>query len=180
MTPMSCRTRSAVAGLSSLFVSASLVVGCKKSPPPPGKVVAIESLCSEPDHARVRIAGYVRYERGLFSSCSTFGGHKTCNLVLYAAPEPPPDFDVMHPSQGPEPLHARLSVPVGDGPGQMTELPDKFSASDVVVHLPNEATAREGGHVTIDGTVSVMPGDPKAPAGPRASCFINVDWAAGA
>ena len=153
-----------------------LVSACSKSAPPPGKAVAIDQVCSEADGSRVRLTGHVRYRRGLLSFCSTIGGHKTCDLALYAGAEPPADFNVMRPSKGPEPVHARLSVPVGDQPGEMADLPEKFQASDVRVHLPGGATAAEGTRITIDGKLSVIPGDPKAPTAPK-SCFVNVDWA---
>jgi hypothetical protein len=153
------------------------LVGCQKKAPPPGKSVGLTALCSEADGSRVRLTGYVRYRRGMFSSCDTFSGHKTCELALYEAPDAPPDFDLMHPSKGPEPMSARLSVPVGDGPGEMKELPERFSAADVSMHLADQATASEGGHVTIDGKLSVVPGDPKTTTAP--SCFVNVEWAFG-
>jgi hypothetical protein len=151
-----------------------LVVGCARSAPPAGKAVTVEQVCGEPDGSRVRLTGYVRYRRGLMSFCSTNGGKKTCDLALYPTPEAPPDWSPMRPRTGPEPLHARLSVPVGSQPGEMAELPEKFSSSDVRVHLPNEATAPEGGHVTIDGKLSVIPSaDPAA----AKQCFVNVEWA---
>jgi len=95
----------------------------------------------------VRLSGYLRYRRELLSFCSTFGGHKTCDLQLYAAAAPPPDFDIMHPATGPEPISAKLSVPVGKQPGEMDELPEKFVATDIRLHLANDAVAPEGAHV---------------------------------
>lgn len=57
----------------------------------------------------------------------------------------------------------------------MADLPEKFQPSDVRLHLPGGATAAEGTRITIDGKLSVIPGDPKAPDDPK-SCFITVDW----
>lgn len=153
--------------------------GCSKSAPSAGKAVAIEQVCNEPDGGRVRLTGFVRYRRDMLSFCSSFGGHKTCDLALNASAEAPPDFDVLHPAKGPEPVSARLSVPVGDRPGEMDDLPDKFKASDIKLRLPNGALAGDGSKVTIDGVVSVIPSDPKAPAAPK-SCFVTLEWATGA
>ena len=151
-------------------------VACSKSAPPPGQVVAIDQVCKGADGSRVRLTGYLRYRRGLLSFCSNYGGHKTCDLALYQDAAKPPDYDIMHPAKGPEPVQAKLSVPVGKQPGEMDELPEKFTAADIKVHLPNDAVAAEGGHVTVDGKLSVVPGDPKNPSWPG-SCFVNVDWA---
>ncbi|HVY30259.1 MAG TPA: hypothetical protein VHB79_27065 [Polyangiaceae bacterium] len=150
--------------------------GCSKSQPPAGKAVAVDQVCNEADGSRVRLTGYLRYRRGLMSFCSTFGGHKTCDLELYRDSAKPPDYDIMHPATGPAPVTAKLSVPVGKRPGEMDDLPEKFSESDIKLHLPNDALAPEGGRVTIDGKLSVIPGDPKQPSAPK-SCFVNVEWA---
>src|SRR5689334_3277728 len=154
-----------------------LALGCSKSAPAPGKSVGIEQLCNEPDGSRVRVNGYVRYRRGLMSFCSTYGGHKTCDLQLNASGEAPPDFNIMKPQTGPEPISAKLSVPVGDNPGEMADLPEKFSASDIKLHLPGGVVAGDGGKVTVDGKLSVIPPDPSKPNAPKA-CFVNVEWAA--
>lgn len=163
-----------------LFVFGLLLAlsACSKSAPPPGKVVAVENLCNEVDASRVRITGYVRYRRGLLSFCSSYGGRKTCDLALYAGPEKPPDFNIMRPQKGPEPVQAKLSIPVGDAPGEMDELPKEFKESDVVVHLPNDAKAAEGSKVVIDGTLSVIPESPNPSGGtlPK-SCYVKVEWA---
>jgi len=151
-------------------------LSCSKSQPPAGKVVTAEQVCKETDGARVRMTGYFRYPRGMLSFCSNYGGHKTCDMALYAAPEPPPDFDVMHPQTGPEPVSTKLSVPVGGDTGEMGELPEKFSAADVKLHLPQSQTVGEGAKVTVDGKVAIVPsGGPTVPQ----SCYVNVDWAAG-
>jgi hypothetical protein len=150
-----------------------LVGACSKSAPPPGKLVALSDLCNEADKTRVRISGHLRYRRGLLSFCSSFGGKKTCDLALYADATKPADFNVMRPQKGPEPLHAKISVPVGDDPGTMNDLPKKFTDTDVVLHLPNNAQATEGTRVTIDGTVSIVPAGGSAPK----SCYVNVEWA---
>ena len=80
---------------------------------------------------------------------------------------------------GPEPLHIKVSVPVGDGPGEMDELPKEFKESDVVIHLPNGAKVGEGGKVAIDGTLSVIP-EMKNPSDggtlPK-TCYVKVEWA---
>jgi hypothetical protein len=151
---------------------------CSKSAPPPGKVVAIENLCNEADQSRVRVTGHLRYRRGLLSFCSSYGGKQTCDLALYAGPEKPPDFDIMRPQKGPEPLQARISVPVGDDPGEMDELPKQFTEADVVLHLPNGAKAGEGGKVVLDGMLSVIPESPNPSGGtlPK-SCYVKVEWA---
>ena len=159
--------------------TASFTGGCSKSAPAPGKVVALDQVCNEADGGRVRLTGYVRYRREMLNFCSTFGGHKTCDLQLNATADAPPDFDLLHPQKGPEPVSARLSVPVGDHPGEMEDLPEKFKTSDIKVHLPNNAVAGDGSKITIDGVVSVIPTDPKAPAAPK-SCFVTLEWAAGA
>jgi len=154
------------------------VGACSKSAPAPGKAVAIESLCNEADQSRVRITGHVRYRRGLLSFCSSYGGRQTCDLALYAGPEKPPDFDIMRPQKGPEPLQAKISVPVGDDPGEMDQLPKQFTEADVVLHLPNGAKAGEGSKVAIDGTLSVIPESPNPSGGmlPK-SCYVKVEWA---
>jgi hypothetical protein len=154
-----------------------MLLGCAKSPPPAGKAVAIENLCNEADGARVRMTGHLGYRRSLLSFCSSYGGKKTCDLALYASATPA-DFDVMRPRTKPEPVHARLSIPVGDAPGQMAELPEKFSRSDVVLYLQDKGKASDGSRVTIDGKLSVIPQSLNTPGGaaPK-SCFVNVDWA---
>jgi hypothetical protein len=155
----------------------AVTFGCSKSAPPPGKPVAIAAACNEPDKSRLRLTGYLRYRRGLMSFCSNYGGRKTCDLALYESAERPAPFNIMKPRTGPEPISARLSVPVGSSPGEMEDLPEKFSDADVKLHLPQDAVAAEGAHVVIDGVVSVIPGDPKAPAAPK-SCYVTVEWAA--
>jgi hypothetical protein len=151
---------------------------CSKSAPPPGKVVALENLCNEADATRVRVTGHIRYQRGLMSFCSSYGGKKTCDLTLYAGAEKPPDYNIMRPQKGPEALHVKVSVPVGDDPGEMNELPKEFTEADVVFHLPNDAKAGEGSKVVIDGTVSVLPETPNPSGGkiPK-SCYVKVEWA---
>jgi hypothetical protein len=152
----------------------SQTLGCSKAPPPPGKAVSVGAVCSEPDKSEVRLDGYLRYRRGLMSFCSNYGGHKSCDLELYEKAERPAAFDLMKPRTGPTPVTAKLSVPVGTSPGEMDDLPEKFKDSDIKLHLPGDAVAAEGGHVIIDGTVSVIPGEPNAPK----ACFVTVKWAA--
>ena len=156
-----------------------LALGCSKAAPPPGKAVSVSALCNEPDKSHVRLDGYVRYRRGLMSFCSNHGGHKTCDLELYERAERPPAFDIIKPSTGPAPLTAKLSVPVGGDPGEMDDLPGKFEDSDIKLHLPQGAVALEGARVLIDGTVTVIPNDPKTPNAAK-TCFAAVKWAAGA
>jgi hypothetical protein len=151
-------------------------LGCAKSAPPPGKVVKIADVCNEPDASRVRLEGFLRYRRGLMSFCSSYGGHKTCDLELYESGEQPPDFDIMRPRTGPEPVTAKLSVPVGERAGEMDDLPKKFKDSDIKLHLPSGANAVEGSHIIVDGKLSVIPADPKAPSAPK-SCYVTVEWA---
>jgi hypothetical protein len=150
-----------------------LVLACSKSQPAAGKAVAFEQVCNEADGSRVRLTGYLRYRRSLMSFCSTYGGHKTCDLELYRDATKPPDYDIMHPATGPEPVLAKLSVPVGKQPGEMDDLPSKFSEADIKLHLPSDAIAAEGGKVTVDGKVSVIP----SASGPK-QCFVTVEWAA--
>lgn len=152
---------------------------CSKSAPAPGKVVKIGDVCNEPDASRVRLTGFLRYRRGLMSFCSSYGGHKTCDLELYESAEPPPDFDIMRPRTGPPPVTAKLSVPVGERAGEMDDLPKKFKDSDIKLHLPSGANALEGSHIIVDGKLSVIPTDPKAPTAPK-SCFVTVEWASDA
>ena len=155
----------------------ALPLGCSKSPPPAGKVVGIENICNEADGARVRVTGHVRYPRAILSFCSSFGGTKTCDLELHATAEKPPDVNLLRPRTGPEPVRVRLSVPVGTNPGEMKELPKKFTEADVVLHLPDKATATDGTRVTVDGTLSVIPQDPTADAGAAKRCYVKVEWA---
>jgi hypothetical protein len=150
-----------------------LVLGCSKSQPAAGKAALFEQVCSEADGSRVRLTGYLRYRRSLMSFCSTYGGHKTCDLELYRDATKPPDYDILHPATGPEPVLVKLSVPVGKQPGEMEDLPSKFSEADIQLHLPNDAIAPEGGKVTVDGKVSVIP----SASGPK-QCFVTVEWAA--
>jgi hypothetical protein len=156
----------------------SRLLGCSKAAPTPGKAVSVGAVCNEPDQSNVRLDGYLRYRRGLMSFCSSYGGHKTCDLELHEKAERPAAFDVMKPSTGPAPVTAKLSVPVGDGPGEMDDLPAKFKDSDIKLHLPQGAVAVEGTRVVVDGTVSVIPGDAKTPSTPK-TCFVNVKWATG-
>ena len=165
---------------SSMLVALGLLItaaGCAKSAPTPGTVVSLEQVCNGADGSRVRLSGYLRYQREMLSFCATNGGHETCDLQLNKSAEAPAAFDIMHPPAGPVPISAKLSVPVGTRTGEMVELPDKFSASDIKIHLPNGATAGDGTLVTVDGSLSVIPSDPKAPNAPKA-CFVNVDWVA--
>ena len=105
------------------------------------------------------------------SFCSTYGKNMTCDLALYATSEAPADFNVMKPRNEPELLNVKLSVPVGDEPGQMADLPEKFSPSDVVLHLSGGGKASDGTRVTIDGKLSVIPG-----SSPK-TCYVTVEWA---
>ena len=159
-----------------LLSTLASLLGCSKSAPAPGKLVKIAEACNEPDASRVRLAGFLRYRRGLLSFCSNYGGHKTCDLELYESAKPPAEFDIMRPHTGPEPVTAKLSVPVGERAGEMDDLPKKFKDSDIKLHLPSGATALEGSRIIIDGPVSVIPSDPKTPNAPK-SCFVTVDWA---
>jgi hypothetical protein len=109
------------------------------------------------------------------SFCSNFGGHKTCDLELYESAQRPPEYDIMRPRTGPEPVTAKLSVPVGGRTGEMDDLPKKFQDSDIKLHLQSGANAVEGSHIIVDGTLSVIPSDPKAPTAPK-SCFVTVEW----
>ena len=152
-------------------------VACSKSAPPPGKVVTAAQVCNEPDGSRVRLTGYLRYRRGLMSFCSSYGGHKTCDLALYADAAAPPDFDIMHPAKGPEPVSVRLSVPVGNQPGEMDDLPEKFTPADVHLYLPSNGVATESSRITVDGKLSVIPADPTKPDAPK-SCYVTLEWAA--
>ena len=161
-----------------LLVAASVCfgsLGCSKSAPPPGKAVKIAEVCGESDESRVRLEGFLRYRRGLMSFCSSYGGHKTCDLDLYESSARPPDFNIMRPRTGPEPVKVKLSVPVGDRAGEMDDLPKEFKDSDVRVHLQSGANAVEGSHVIIDGTVKVIPADPKSPSAPK-TCYVTVEW----
>jgi hypothetical protein len=148
--------------------------GCAKSAPPAGKAVSIENACNEADGTRVRVTGYLRSRRGLLSFCSNYGGKKTCDLALYATAEAPPDWNPMQPRKGPELPQLKLSVPVGDSPGEMAELPEKFEDKDILVHLPGDATAAEGSKLTVDGKLSVAPA--ANPSQPK-TCWVNVEWA---
>jgi hypothetical protein len=151
-------------------------LGCSKSAPAPGSAVKISEVCNVPDKSRVRLDGYLRYRRGLMSFCSSYGGRTTCDLELHQSADKPADFNILRPRTGPEPVTVKLSVPVGDSAGEMNELPKKFKESDVVLHLPSGATATEGTRIIVDGTVSVIPGDPKTPNASK-SCYVTVEWA---
>ena len=41
----------------------------------------------------------------------------------------------------------------------MSELPEKFSANNIHLHLPNGAVAGDGTRITVDGSLSVVPSD---------------------
>lgn len=155
------------------------MLACSKSAPPAGKVVDLDKVCSETDASRVRLTGYLRYRRGLLSFCSTYGGHKTCDLALSTSAQPEPDWDPLHPRTAPEAPSAKLSVPVGSNPGEMDDLPEKFKTSDVRLHLPSNGVAIDGSHITIDGKLSVIPTDPSMPnaSGAPKQCFVTVEWA---
>ena len=150
------------------------LAGCAKSAPEPGKTVSIESACNEADGTRIRATGTLRYRRGLLSFCSSYGGKKTCDLALYATAESPGDWSPLKPNQGPELAQLKLSVPVGDQPGEMKDLPEKFSAQDVAVHVPGGAAASEGSKLTVDGKLRVAPSSPGQPK----TCWLDVEWAA--
>jgi hypothetical protein len=137
------------------------LAGCAKSAPAPGKTVTIENACNEPDGTQVRVTGQLGSRRGLLSFCSNYGGKKTCDLALTAGGEG-------------EPAELKLSVPVGEAPGEMAELPEKFSAQDIVVHLPAGAKASTGAKLTVDGKLSVAPA---ANASQPKVCWVNVEWA---
>jgi hypothetical protein len=77
--------RASIAWLTVLGV-AGVSAACSKSAPPPGKSVALDQVCDEPAGGHVRLTGYVRYRREMLSFCSSFGGHKTCDLQLFRAP----------------------------------------------------------------------------------------------
>ncbi len=152
-------------------------LACSKKAPPAGVPTPIAKVCDGADGSRVRLVGTLRYRRGLMSFCSSFGGKETCDLALYDSAERPADWDITRPTKGPEPLHARLSVPVGGQPGDMETLPEKFTAADVKLHLAGGGVATDGTQVTIDGTLSVIPPDPQKPDAPK-QCFVTVEWAA--
>jgi hypothetical protein len=78
----------------------------------------------------------------------------------------------MKPQQGPALPHIRISVPVGDSPGEMKELPEKFSAKDVVVNLAGGGSASEGTKITIDGVLRTPASSLK-----EKPCWVKVDWA---
>jgi hypothetical protein len=103
------------------------------------------------------------------SPCSNVGGHETCELELHESGERPQDFDTMRPRTGPEPVTVKLSVPVGSRTGEMDALPKNFRGADIKLHLESGGNATEAAHITIDGKVSVSPGDPKR-------CFVTVEW----
>jgi len=137
------------------------LAGCAKSAPAAGKSVTIENACNEPDGTQVRVTGQLDARKGLLSFCSSYGGKKTCDLALSAPGQPEQQL--------------KLSVPVGDDPGEMAELPKNFSDEDIVVHMPGGATASPGAKVTVDGKLSVAP---TANASQPKVCWINVEWAA--
>jgi hypothetical protein len=149
--------------------------GCSRRPPAPGQPIEVDQACNQADGSRVRMTGHLRYRRQLLSFCSDVGGPVTCDLDLYATADRPADWNVLTPG-GPSPAHASLSVRVGRHPGEMVELPRKFSAADVKLHLPDGQSAGDGARVTIDGRVSIVPTATRTPAAP-ALCFVTVDWA---
>jgi hypothetical protein len=155
------------------------LVACTPSPPTPGKPVAIGEVCDQPDGSRVRLTGYLRYRRGLMSFCSTFSGRETCDLALYEDATTPPDFDILHPATGPEPVQAKLDVAVGGGPGRIDAIPREFKPSDIQLHLADGAKVSDGAHVTVDGELSVIPPSPGAAPAAK-SCYLKVDWATAA
>lgn len=164
------------AGAFALAGLIACLAGC--SPPEPGKPVSIADLCNQPDDSRVRLDGWLRYRRGLLSFCSETNGKTTsCDLALYAEETRPPDFNVMAPpTSGPEPVQARLTVKVGSGPGRMEDLPERFDASDVKLHLEGGKVATDGDRVIIDGKLAVIPSMPGEENEPK-TCFVYVDRA---
>jgi hypothetical protein len=157
-------------------VLAVVVAACAPTAPEPGRPTTVARVCDQPDGSRVRLTGYLRYRRGMMSFCSTLNGHQTCDLALYEGAATPPDFDIMAPPAGPEAPNAKLSVSVGGEPGQVDAIPRRFTAEDVQMHLDGGTRVSDGGHVVIDGKLSVIPQAPGQPPGPR-QCFVTVDWA---
>lgn len=157
------------------ILTAATLAACA---PKPGTPVSIAELCNQPDDSRVRLDGYLRFRRGLFSFCSTTNGKPTsCDMALYAEAADPPEFNVLvAPKPGPEPLQARLTIGVGDLAGNMNALPERFQASDVKLHLEGGGVATDGDRVILDGKLRVLPPTPGKENEPR-SCFVYVDWA---
>lgn len=159
----------------SLVIAACTLAAC--GPPPAGTPATIDRVCDQPDDSRVRLDGHLRYRRGLLSFCETVNGKTTtCDMALYADAAKPADFNVMAPpTPGPEPLNARLTVRIGSGPGQMDDIPDRFTGRDIRLHLEGGTTATDGDRVVVDGKVNIIPTSPDG-ASPK-SCYITVDWA---
>ncbi len=151
------------------------VAACSASAPPPGAPVAVARACDQPDGARVRLTGYLRYPRGLLSFCRTVGGKESCDLALYADATRPQDFEIARAPAAPEPAAVTLAVSIGDAPGQMRRLPERYRASDVKLHLEGGSTATEGSRIMIDGPVTVTPAD-LVNGSPR-TCYVTVGWA---
>lgn len=146
-------------------------------PPPAGTPTPVASACDAADGSRVRLEGYLRYQRGLLSFCHATNGQTTdCDLAIYADPAKPADFNVMAPPPpGPEPVNTRLTLRIGSSPGQMDDIPDRFTASDIKVHLEGGGTATDGSGVIVDGKLHIVPASPDG-ASPK-SCWVDVDWA---
>jgi hypothetical protein len=156
---------------------AAVVAACAPTAPAAGKPTPVASVCDQPDGSRVRLDGYLRYRRGLLSFCHERNGATTdCDLALYADAARPADFDVLAPPPaGPDPVQAALTLKIGKSPSQMEDIPERFSAADIKVHLDGGSVAGDGGHVVVDGKLSVIPQSP-GQAGPK-QCYVTVDWA---
>jgi hypothetical protein len=153
-----------------------LLTACSKSPPPPGEDVTVETACDRPDETQIKVKGTFRYPRKLMGFCSTHGGKQSCDMALYASPEKPQDYDVMRPqAEVVELPHLRLSVPVGDAPGEMGALPKSFSDSDVALKLANDTRASDGSEVTLLGKIRVIEGTFEGK--PTKTCWLDVAWA---
>jgi hypothetical protein len=149
---------------------------CAKSPPPGGRVVTLDKACDEPSETDVRITGWFRYPRTMMGFCSSYGGKKTCDMSLYGDPEPPPPRDILHPTKDQRP-RLKLSVPVGDDPGEMAPLPKSYSDADVILHLAGDRKAGEGSKVTVLGKIKVVESAAQGDAPATKTCWLDVAWA---
>ncbi len=154
-------------------LASSALFACSKAPPP-GKPVSIAAVCDEPMQSRVRLQGFLRFVRGWNDPCSTTeAGLRRCTLELRESNERPPEDPSASPSA--PSANVRLSLPVGDGPAAMNNLPSNFTGIGVVVHLESGANAVEGSYITIDGVVTNHSQTTHSPDA-AGRCSVDVDW----
>ena len=176
MARVAARSGGSVSAVRPIVILVLLAAACSKSPPPRGADVTVETACDQPDETQIRVTGTLRYPRKMMGFCSTHGGKQSCDMALYASTETPQPYDVMRPKHEVVTLpHLRLSVPVGDAPGEMAALPKSFTDSDVVLYLADVTRASEGSKVALQGKIRVIEGTVEGQT--TKTCWLDVAWA---